>query len=69
MLTQETNQLTWNSVCQITYNRDSWVKLIELPSEYSSEEALLLCQVSTDSWLAWVPNHGEIQLNRSDFYC
>lgn len=69
MLTQETNQLTWNSVCQITYNRDSWVKLIELPSEYSSDEALLLCQESVDTWLAWVPNHGEIQLNRSDFYC
>lgn len=54
--------------CQITYNRDAWVKLNGLPSEYSFEEALLLCQQEGGKWLAWVPDHGEVVLNRSDFY-
>lgn len=61
--------LTQNSVCHITYTRDSWVKLIELPSEYSADEALLLCQESPDVWVAWVPDHGEVRLDRSNFYC
>jgi hypothetical protein len=55
-------------VCQITYNRDAWVKLNGLPSEYSFDEALLLCQQDSVQWLAWVPDHGEVVLNRSDFY-
>jgi hypothetical protein len=66
---QDTNAPTWNPVCKITYNRDSWVKLLQLPNEYSFDEALLLCQESQDTWIAWVPSHGEILLNRSDFYC
>lgn len=61
--------LNQNSVCHITYTRDSWVKLIELPSEYSADEALLLCQESPDVWVAWVPDHGEVRLDRSNFYC
>ena len=61
--------LNQNSVCHITYTRDSWVKLIELPSEYSADEALLLCQESPDVWVAWVPDHGEVKLDRSNFYC
>lgn len=61
--------LNQNSVCHITYSRDSWVKLIELPSEYSADEALLLCQESPDTWVAWVPDHGEVRLDRSNFYC
>jgi len=56
-------------LCQITYNRDSWVKLIQLPSDYSADEAKLLCQESAEIWVAWVPDHGEVVLNRSDFYC
>ena len=62
-------KLNQNSVCHITYSRDSWVKLIELPSEYSADEALLLCQESPDVWVAWVPDHGEVRLDRSNFYC
>ena len=82
MLTKSTNRirplvseaanltkLNHNSVCHITYSRDSWVKLIELPSEYSADEALLLCQESPDVWVAWVPDHGEVRLDRSNFYC
>lgn len=61
--------LNQNSVCHITYSRDSWVKLIELPSEYSADKALLLCQESPEVWVAWVPDHGEVRLDRSNFYC
>ncbi|MBE9191602.1 hypothetical protein IQ230_14850 [Gloeocapsopsis crepidinum LEGE 06123] len=59
----------WNPVCQITYTRDTWVKLLQSPSEYAFDEAKLLCQESPDTWLAWVPDHGEVVLDRSDFYC
>ncbi len=58
----------WNPVCHLTYNRDAWVKLLEPPSEYAADEALLLCQKSADSWIAWIPDHGEVVLNRSQFY-
>jgi hypothetical protein len=60
---------SWNPVCHMTYNRDAWVKLIHPPSEYSFDEAKLLCQQSQDTWIAWVPDYGEIVLDRSDFYC
>ncbi len=60
---------TWNPVCHITYTRDSWVKLIERPSPYSADEALLICQESIDTWVAWVPDLGEVRLNRSNLYC
>ncbi|XWK90266.1 MAG: hypothetical protein U7127_09505 [Phormidium sp.] len=59
----------WKPVCHITYNRDAWVKLIQPPSEHSFDEAKLLCQESPDTWVAWVPDHGEIVLDRRDFYC
>lgn len=55
-------------VCQITYNRDAWVKLNGVLSDYSFDEALLLCQQDSNQWLAWVPDHGEVIVNRSDFY-
>jgi hypothetical protein len=66
---QETTAPTWNPVCHITYTRDTWVKLFEPKSEYSYDEALLLCQESLDTWVVWIPDHGEMQLDRSDFYC
>jgi hypothetical protein len=59
----------WNPVCHITYTRDTWVKLLHLPSEYAFDEAKLLCQESPDTWVAWVPDHGEVVLDRSHFYC
>lgn len=55
--------------CHITYTRDEWVKLLQPPSEYAADQAQLLCQESTDTWVAWVPDHGEVVLNRSNFYC
>ncbi|MEA5418767.1 hypothetical protein VB712_05975 [Spirulina sp. CCNP1310] len=54
--------------CKITYNRDSWVNLLVQPSEYSADEALLICQESLETWVAWVPNHGETRLSRDLFY-
>lgn len=59
----------WQPVCHITYNRDAWVKLLQCPSEYAFDEAKLLCQESLNTWVAWVPDHGEVVLDRSHFYC
>lgn len=67
-LTNQVVSPSWNPVCHITYTRDTWVKLLELPSEYALDEAKLLCQKSDNAWVAWVPNHGEVVLDRSDFY-
>ncbi|PSN10398.1 hypothetical protein C7271_26035 [filamentous cyanobacterium CCP5] len=60
--------LSWQPVCHITYTRDTWVKLTHLPNEYAADEAKLLCQASPDSWVAWVPDHGETVLHKSHFY-
>lgn len=59
----------WNPVCHITYTRDTWVKLLQRNSEYAFDEAVLLCQESPDTWVAWVPDYGEVVLDRSQFYC
>lgn len=45
----------------------TWVKLSEVPSSFCYEEALLLCQCSSDSWIAWIPDYGEAVLHRSQF--
>jgi len=63
------NPVCHNPVCHIVYNRDAWVKLLQPPSAYAADEAQLLCQTSANTWLTWVPNHGELMLTRSDFYC
>ncbi|MDZ7962261.1 MAG: hypothetical protein RMY34_31090 [Aulosira sp. DedQUE10] len=44
-----------------------WVKLLQLPNTYSFEEALLLCPVSEDEWIAWIPDHGEAVLHIREF--
>lgn len=59
----------WSPVCHITYNRDSWVKLNKPVSEYSQSEALLLCEESAGVWVSWVPEYGEVILDKSEFYC
>ena len=48
-------------------HRNSWVTLLEYPNEYSHHEALLLCELSDDEWVAWVPDHGEAVLHISQF--
>lgn len=45
----------------------TWVKLLELPSPFSFDEALLLCSQSETEWLAWIPDYGEVVLNTRQF--
>lgn len=59
--------LSSNIVCPTVYNPDTWVKLFQVPNEYCADEALLLCQESFDTWVAWVPGYGEILLDRNNF--
>jgi hypothetical protein len=44
-----------------------WVRLLELPSPLSFNEALLLCQCSDEQWVAWIPDHGEAILDIKQF--
>ncbi len=46
----------------------TWVTLRDLPSEYSFDQALLLCEADRDTWVAWVPDHGEVRLDRAQFF-
>jgi hypothetical protein len=46
----------------------AWVKLAVLPSPYSHDRAMLLCRHADDEWVAWVPDHGEVILHRSEFF-
>jgi len=55
--------------CQLTYHQGDWVQLLQGPQPRSRPVAELLCQESTATWIARIPNHGEIVLDRSQFYC
>lgn len=46
---------------------NNWVKLRDRLSPISHDEALLLCEAEGDRWTAWVPDHGEVVLHRSQF--
>jgi hypothetical protein len=61
--------LGWNPACHITYTRNTWVKLLQPLTEYAFDEAKLLCQESPNTWVVWIPDLGEIVLDRSHFYC
>jgi hypothetical protein len=41
-----------------------WVQLRDRLSEYSANQALLLCEELEGRWVAWVPDHGEALLER-----
>lgn len=41
-----------------------WVQLRDRLSEYSADQALLLCEETEGRWVAWVPDHGEALLER-----
>ncbi len=43
---------------------DQWVQLRDTLSDYSANEALLLCEAGADQWVAWVPNIGQVMLGR-----
>jgi hypothetical protein len=49
------------------YQPSTWVKLFNPPTAYSFDEAWLLCQLSEEQWLAWIPDYGEILLNINEF--
>ena len=56
------------NLSQPEFQPGTWVHLLELPSTFSFDEALLLCDLGEDKWVAWVPNHGETVLDARDFY-
>ncbi len=45
-----------------------WVALRNAPSDYSHDEALLLCETFPGEWVSWVPGFGEIMLSRGQFH-
>lgn len=45
-----------------------WVALRNPPSDYSHDEALLLCEMFPGEWVSWVPGYGEITLSRGQFH-
>jgi hypothetical protein len=42
----------------------SWVMLRDPLTEYSDEQALLLCEEADGRWVAWIPGYGEARLER-----
>lgn len=44
---------------------NQWVQLRDRLSEYSADQALLLCEIDSDQWVAWVPNYGQATLGRA----
>ncbi|MCD8485900.1 MAG: hypothetical protein LRZ84_03880 [Desertifilum sp.] len=46
---------------------NQWVKLTQPLSDYSDDEALLLCQQSATEWVVWIPGYGEAIVNQSKF--
>ncbi|MGF1458082.1 MAG: hypothetical protein ACFBSG_03555 [Leptolyngbyaceae cyanobacterium] len=56
-------------VCHLAYAKNTWVNLWQSPSSRGIKLAQLLCQESLSTWIAWIPNHGEVVLDRSQFYC
>jgi hypothetical protein len=58
-------QAKWN--LQQPLQPGYWVSLLELPSPFSFNEALLLCQCSDGLWVAWIPDYGEAILDIKQF--
>jgi hypothetical protein len=64
--------LNWYSQLDLStadqeWQASTWVQLRELPSPYSHDEALLLCQHSETEWVVWIPEHGQMVLHQSQF--
>lgn len=58
----------WFANCPVTYTRSSWVHLLQRPSDYGFDEAMLLCEESSGTWVVWIPDYGETVLDKSYFY-
>lgn len=46
---------------------DDWVQLLNFPSFWDFEQALLLCQKSDSEWIVWIPEYGEATLHVNQF--
>lgn len=44
-----------------------WVRLAAPLNALCSNEAMLLCQYSDRQWLLWIPDYGEVVLDRNQF--
>ncbi|HEY9808496.1 MAG TPA: hypothetical protein V6D13_04075 [Halomicronema sp.] len=54
-------------IWQEEFQPNTWVKLLDVPSAYSFDEALLLCDLEDDRWVVWIPDHGETVLHSRQF--
>ncbi|MCT7949800.1 hypothetical protein NG798_08370 [Ancylothrix sp. C2] len=54
-------------IWQEKFEPNTWVKLLDVPSAYSFDEALLLCGLEDDRWVVWIPDHGEAVLHTGQF--
>ncbi len=52
---------------QVAPQAYSWVKLLDRPTDFSHDEAFLLCEDIEGRWVAWVPDYGEILLHPNQF--
>ena len=43
---------------------NQWVQLRDRISDYSDDQALLLCEEADGRWVAWVAGYGEVRLTR-----
>lgn len=50
-----------------TLQESIWVQLVDPPSAFSADEALLLCQEAENRWLGWIPGYGEASLLNLSF--
>ncbi|XHX76786.1 MAG: hypothetical protein RBJ76_20455 [Stenomitos frigidus ULC029] len=74
-LQRQTLEQVWHSapaqssaaLTQRAIAASTWVQLLQPPNAYSSDEALLLCPIGDNQWLAWVPDYGEIVLESEQF--
>ena len=68
-----TRTVVTDKTFQTTYSPEikanAWVKLLQRPSPYSLDKAVLLYRVSPNEWMAWIPDFGETRLNQKQFYC
>jgi hypothetical protein len=53
---------------EFTPQAGTWVHLRDPLSPLSYDQALLLCEAASDTWVAWVPDLGETLLRRSHFF-
>ncbi len=63
-----THEVQPESIDSFKPQADIWVKLRNRPTDYSDDEALLLCEIDAGAWLGWVAGFGQIELQPGAFY-